>query len=177
GRSSAAAPSARCRCARSTSWSGCWRADAPAPAASSSVGIGFVAPMCQTGGDSDLHAFSRAAVRALIGSVGACIARGTDISRAEPCPGEHEIDPVGASLTAGQSDDDRTDLLRTGGTEERGRATIRFHTDDVEVLLRMGQQTGSMRWNGPAAVVFRVDERTELRGRFHHRVEIESNLT
>src|SRR5699024_7086394 len=33
-RSSAAAPSARCRCARSTSWSGCWRTDALAPTAS-----------------------------------------------------------------------------------------------------------------------------------------------
>src|SRR5699024_1530593 len=36
-RSSAAAPSARCRCARSTSWSSCWRTDPLAPAASAAV--------------------------------------------------------------------------------------------------------------------------------------------
>src|SRR5699024_11733117 len=102
----------------------------------------------------------------------ACIARGTDISRADPCLGEDEFDPVGASLIAGQSGDDGTDLFVTGEHEERGRETIRFHPDDVEVLLRSGQQTGSMTLNGPAAVVFQVVERTALRWRYPHRCVI-----
>src|SRR5699024_5061880 len=52
----------------------------------------------------------------------------------------------------------------------------RLHPSDIEVLLRMGQQVGSMRWNGSTAVVLRVDEWPQLRGCLLHRVEIESHL-
>src|SRR5699024_1304788 len=122
------------------------------------------APMGQTSRDSDIHGLSRAtAARVVLGRIGARVARGSDIGRADSGFGEGEFDSVGGSLIPGQGGNDGPNLLVTGEHEECGGATIRLHPGDIEVLLRMGQQVGSMWWNGSTAVILRVDEWSQLR--------------
>src|SRR5699024_12322519 len=86
------------------------------------------APVGQISRDSDILGLSRAtAALVVLGRIGARVARGSDIGRADPGFGEDELDPVGGSLITGQSGNDGPNLLVPSDHEECGRATIRLH--------------------------------------------------
>src|SRR5699024_9710665 len=90
--------------------------------------------------------------------------------------GQNQFDSVCGGLVACQSCNDGADLLVSGEHEECGRATVGLHARDIEVLLRMCQEIGTVRWDGSAAVILGINEWSQLRRCFNNRIEFEADL-
>ena len=101
---------------------------------------------------------------------------GQAAAAAHPGVGQHELARRGGLVVAGQLGGDAADLLVPGHREERRRAPVGLHPDQVQAGLGVGQVGGQGRGGGAAGVHVRVDVRRDPPGRLQHRVQVEPHL-
>ena len=90
--------------------------------------------------------------------------------------GQHELDVASALPVAGQSGDDRADLLVAGAQQERRCAAVALHAHDVDARIRVRELIDSVRRDRAARVQVGVDQRSKRARRLDAVVELEPQL-
>ena len=76
---------------------------------------------------------------------------------------QHQLDPLGRFLVAGDVGHDRAHLLVAGHHQKRRRAAIGLHAGEVEAGLGLRQLARAMRTHRAAAVQIGIDQRRQDR--------------
>ena len=89
---------------------------------------------------------------------------------------QHQLDPLGRFLVAGDVGNDRAHLLIAGHHQERRRAAVGLHAGEVEAGLGLRQLARAMRTHRAAAVQIGIDQRRQDGRAFERRVERDAQL-
>lgn len=115
---------------------------------------------------------------ALVGGVGGCgggrgVAGSAEVGGANPGLGQLQLDVVGGGAVSGQGGGDGADLLVAGGHQKGRGPPVALHARDVEARLRVGEHLLPVRGDRTTGVELRIDQRAQLAGSLHSRVQLQ----
>ena len=98
------------------------------------------------------------------------------VAAADARLGQHQFDAPRGLPVAGERGDDGADLLVAGAQQERRRAAVALHADDIDTGIGVGELVDPVRRHRAARVQVGIDQRRQRAGRLDAIVEVEPQL-